>query len=126
MAKRVKLELEYIIKSSPSILFQFLTMPVCLVRWFCDEADDQDDYFYFGWNGSVQVAEIVDFIEDERLRLRWEDADEEEYLEYRITKSPITEETILEITDFCDEGDVKDQTKLWDSTIKTLKSEMGA
>lgn len=126
MAKRVKLELEYIIKSSPSILFQFLTMPVCLVRWFCDEADDQDDFFYFGWNGSVQVAEIVDFIEDERLRLRWEDADEDEYLEYRITKSPITEETILEITDFCDEGDVKDQTKLWESTIKTLKSEMGA
>jgi uncharacterized protein YndB with AHSA1/START domain len=126
MAARVKLQLEYIIKTSPAILFQFLTTPPCLVRWFCDEADEQDDCFYFAWNGSVQVAEIIDFIEEERLRLRWEDAeDEDEYLEYRIYKSPITDETIMEITDFCDDNETKDQTKLWDSTVKSLKGAMG-
>ncbi len=125
MAKRVKLQLEYIIKTSPAILFQFLTTPACLVRWFCDEADEQDDFLYFSWNGSVQVAEIVDFIEEERLLLRWEDADEEEFLEYRIYKSRITEETVMEITDFCDDNEIKDQTKLWDSTVKSLKNAMG-
>jgi uncharacterized protein YndB with AHSA1/START domain len=125
MAKRVKLQLEYIIKTSPAILFQFLTTPACLVRWFCDEADEQDDFLYFSWNGAVQAAEIIDFIEEERLRLRWEDADEEEYLEYRIYKSPITEETIMEIIDFCDDNEIKDQTKLWESTVKSLKGAMG-
>lgn len=126
MAKRTKLQLEYIFKSSPAILFQFLTTPACLVRWFCDEADEQGDFFYFVWNGSVQVAEIIDFIEEERLRLRWEDAEDNEYLEYKIYKSPITEETIMEVTDFCDDNEVKDQTKLWESTIKALKNAMGA
>lgn len=125
MAKRVKLQLEYIFRSSPTILFQFLTMPACLVRWFCDEADEQDDFFYFVWNGSVQAAEIVDFIEEERLRLRWEDAEPSEYLEYKIYKSPITDETVMEITDFCDDNEIQDQTKLWDSTIKNLKNAMG-
>ncbi|MFZ4544080.1 MAG: START-like domain-containing protein [Saprospiraceae bacterium] len=126
MAKRVKLQLEYIFRSSPTILFQFLTMPACLVRWFCDEADEQDEFFYFGWNGSVQAAAILDFIEEERLRLRWEDAEPDEYLEYKIYKSPITDETVMEITDFCDETEIKDQTKLWDSTVKSLKSAMGS
>lgn len=126
MAKRVKLQLEYIFRSSPTILFQFLTMPACLVRWFCDEADEQDDFFYFVWNGSVQAAEIIDFIEEERLRLRWEDAESDEYLEYKIYKSPITDETVMEITDFCDDNEIQDQTKLWDSTIKNLKNAMGS
>jgi uncharacterized protein YndB with AHSA1/START domain len=126
MAKRVKLQLEYIFRSSPTILFQFLTMPACLVRWFCDEADEQDDFFYFVWNGSVQAAEIIDFIEEERLRLRWEDAEPDEYLEYKIYKSPITDETVMEITDFCDDNEIQDQTKLWDSTIKNLKNAMGS
>lgn len=126
MAKRVKLQLEYIFRSSPTILFQFLTMPACLVRWFCDEADEQDDFFYFVWNGSVQAAEIIDYIEEERLRLRWEDAEPDEYLEYKIYKSPITDETVMEITDFCDDNEVQDQTKLWDSTIKNLKNAMGS
>lgn len=126
MAKRVKLDLEYIFKASPNILFQFLTVPTCLVRWFCDEADEQDDFFYFNWNGAVQAAKIIDFIEEERLRLQWEDAEEGEYLEYRIYKSRITEETILEVTDFCDDNEINDQKKLWESTIKNLKNAMGA
>ena len=61
----------------------------------------------FVWSGSEEVAELIDDIEEERLRFKWEDADdEEEYLEFNISKSPVTGETILEITDFCDEDEV--------------------
>ena len=55
----------------------------------------------------------------------WEDADEDEYLEFRFTRSPVTGETIFEITDYCDEGEEADQKQLWESQIKVLRQETG-
>jgi uncharacterized protein YndB with AHSA1/START domain len=126
MAKRIPVKMEYILRASPTILFNFLTTPACLIRWFCDEADEQGEFFYFGWNGSVQAAQIVEFIEDEKLLLKWEDAeDENEYLEYKVYRSPITDETIMEITDFCDHDEEKDIRQIWDYSLKKLRAEMG-
>lgn len=122
---RVQLNLEFLFRASPTIVYQFLTTPACLVRWFCDVADIQGDYFTFEWAGIPQVAELVDDIEEELLRFKWVDGHENEYLEFRISTSPITDETILSITDFCDTDEVDDIKQLWDSQIKTMKKEMG-
>lgn len=122
---RVSVEIEFLFRASPTILYTFITTPACLVRWFCDEVDIQDDLYTFAWNGSEEVAELIDDIEDERVRFRWEDADEDEYLEFRFRKSPVTNETILEITDYCDEGEEDDQRQLWESQIKVLRQETG-
>ncbi|MBP7184020.1 MAG: activator of HSP90 ATPase 1 family protein [Saprospiraceae bacterium] len=125
--ERSKIELEYIIKASPTILYQFLTTPACLVRWFCDAADVYDDFFVFSWKGNDEIAFLIDDIEEERLRLRWEDADnEKEYFEYAITTSPITEETILTITDFCDKDEIDYQKNYWNNNVESLKKVMGA
>ena len=124
--KRVKIELEFIFRASPTILYKFLTTPSCLIRWFCDEVDITGETFTFVWSGADEVAELIDDIEDERIRFKWEDADdEEEYLEFRMRKSPVTNETILEITDYCDDGEGDDQRQLWESQIKVLKQETG-
>ncbi|MFZ1786900.1 MAG: START-like domain-containing protein, partial [Saprospiraceae bacterium] len=37
--RREKIDLEFIFKASPAIVYQFLTQPACLVRWFCDAVD---------------------------------------------------------------------------------------
>ena len=52
-------------------------------------------------------------------------SDEDEYLEFNITKSPVTGETILLITDFCDDDEVNDQKAYWDNQIKQLRTETG-
>lgn len=123
--KRVAFDLEFLFRASPTILYKFLTTPSCLIRWFCDEVDIQDETFTFVWSGSEEVAELIDDIEDERVRFHWEDADDGEYLEFRMSRSPVTGETILEITDFCDEDEVEDQKQLWESQIKVLRQETG-
>lgn len=123
---RVKLELEYIFKASPTILYQFITTPACLVRWFCDEVDINSEEYSFVWEGAEEIAEMVDDIEDERVRFKWEDADdEEEYLEFKMYKSDVTNETILEITDYCDSDEVDSTSDLWDRQIKKFKQECG-
>ena len=96
---RIPIEMEFIFRASPTILYKFLTNPSCLIRWFCDGVDIEEDRYTFSWDGAEEYAELVDDIEDERLRFVWEEADEGEYLEFRMQKSPVTGETVLEITD---------------------------
>lgn len=124
--KRVQVNLEFIFRASPTILYRFLTTPSTLIRWFCDEVDITADVYTFVWEGSEEVANLIDDIEDERLRFKWEEADDpDEYLEYRMSKSPVTGETVLEIIDFCDEDEVSDTRQLWTAQMKQLKQETG-
>ena len=124
--ERAKLNLEFLFRASPTILYKFFTTPSCLIRWFCDEVDIQGNTYTFIWSGSEEVAFLLEDTEDELLKFQWEDAeDEEEFLEFRISTSPVTGETILEITDFCDEDEVDDQRQYWESQMSQLKKETG-
>ncbi|MCH2085282.1 MAG: START-like domain-containing protein [Saprospiraceae bacterium] len=122
---RIKIDLEFLFRASPAILYKFFTTPACLIRWFCDEVDITGDTFTFFWSGSEEVAELIDDIEEERLRFEWEDGEDGEFLEIRLSRSPVTGETILEITDFCDEDDKDDQVQLWSSQMEQLRKETG-
>jgi len=123
--KRVKINLEYIFRASPAILYTFLTTPACLVRWFCDEVDILEDVYTFTWQGDDEIAELVDDIEEERVRFVWEDAEDGEYLEFRMYKSDVTNETVMEITDFCDEIEEKEQQDYWENLLVVLRKETG-
>lgn len=123
--QRVKFDMEFIFRASPAILYTFLTTPACLVRWFCDGVDINNDVYTFTWDGADEDAEMIDDIQEERVRFKWEDAEDGEYLEFRMYKSDVTNETILEITDFCDDDEVDSQRDLWESQMKTLRTECG-
>ncbi len=123
--KRVSFEMEFIFRASPAILYTFLTTPACLVRWFCDGVDINSDVYTFTWDGADEDAEMIDDIQEERVRFRWEDADDGEYLEFRMYKSGVTNETVLEITDFCDDDEVESQKDLWSTQMTKLKTECG-
>lgn len=123
--KRVSFEMEFIFKASPAILYTFLTTPACLVRWFCDGVDINNEVYTFSWDGADEDAEMVDDIQEERVRFKWEDAEDDEYLEFKMYKSDVTNETILEITDFCDDDEVDSQRDLWESQMKALRTECG-
>ncbi|MBK7805710.1 MAG: START-like domain-containing protein [Saprospiraceae bacterium] len=124
--KRVRLDMEFIFRASPTILYTFMTTPACLVRWYCDEVDITNDVYTFYWSGSSEVAYLLDDIEDERVRFEWEDADDpNEFLEFRMYKSDITNETIVEITDFCDEDETQEVKDLWSTLMIDLRKECG-
>jgi len=122
---RVKYDMEFLFRASPAIVYRFLTTPTGLVRWFCDKVDITGETFTFTWEGYDEVAELIDDIEEERLRFHWEDADEGEYLEFRMYKSDVTNETIVEITDFSDDDEIDESKQLWESQFSVLRSEMG-
>ena len=123
--ERVSFDLEFIFRASPTILYKFLTTPSCLIRWFCDEVDITGDEYEFVWSGAAENATLIDDIEDERVRFEWEDGEDCEYFEFRMSRSPVTGETVLELTDYCDADELDDQKQLWESQMKILRQETG-
>jgi uncharacterized protein YndB with AHSA1/START domain len=124
--KRAKVDMEFIFRASPTLLYQFITTPACIIRWFCDEVEINEDLYSFVWNGNIEDAEMVDDFEDEKVRFKWLDADDDkEYFEFRMYKSDVTRETILEVTDYCDLGDEKSTKDWWSSKVSKFKQECG-
>ncbi|HQU56846.1 MAG: START-like domain-containing protein [Chitinophagaceae bacterium] len=118
--------LEFPVRCSPTILYEFLATPSGLGEWFADKVDEKDGVFYFGWSGSMEKANVVEKELDKFIRFHWDTAPKEEYFEFRIDKSEITNQTILVISDFAEKGDIKDQSNLWDFQVKELFHRLGA
>jgi uncharacterized protein YndB with AHSA1/START domain len=124
--KKVMYTLEFPIRCSPAILFEFLATPVGLQEWFADKVDQREQTFYFSWNGSTDTAQIMEEVENEFIRYKWDYYNDNEFFEFGIEQSPITNETILKITDFADKGELKDQEQLWNSQVSDLKHRIGS
>jgi uncharacterized protein YndB with AHSA1/START domain len=127
MSKKQLYTLEYPVRSSPSILFEFLSTPAGLGEWFADKVDENKEHiFTFTWSDSEEKAELVDKQEDKYVRFRWTHAPKDEYFEFSIEKSEVTNQTILIIKDFAEKRDIADQTKLWEYQIKDLFHRIGS
>ena len=126
MSKKQLYTLEYPVRCSPSILYEFLSTSSGLQEWFADRVDDQDGIFSFSWNGSEDKAEVLDQEEEKFIRFRWTHAPKDEYFEFRIEKSEVTNQTILVIRDFADKKEIKDQSMLWDHQVKDLFHRLGS
>lgn len=124
--KKQPFTIERTFRSSPTILYNFLTTPSGLVQWFADKVDLNGDIYTFEWNGDEQEAEVLSFDEEEYIKLRWTDEeDDKAFFEYRIKRNEITGETILYITDFAPKDEIKESVSLWDSQLNDLKKCIG-
>lgn len=122
-----KFELEYVIRTSAGILYEFLTSPSGLSEWFADDVNIHDGVFTFFWEGSEQKARLLAFKEEKFVRLQWLDKPEGTYFEFRIERDELTGDISLMIVDFADEAsDMETSKRLWDSQINTLLNVIGS
>lgn len=125
MSKKQVFTLEYPVRCSPSILYEFLATSNGLGEWFADKVDDKDGIFSFSWNGAVEKAELLEQELDKFVRFHWLHAPKEEYFEFRIEKTEVSNQTILIIKDFAEKAEIKDQSQLWGSQVKDLFHRLG-
>lgn len=126
MSKKTLFTLEYPVRCSPSILFEFLSTPAGLQEWFAEKVDERDSIFSFSWNGSVDKAEVVETDDETFIRFHWLHAPKDEYFEFGIEKSEVTNQTILVIKDFAEKKEIKDQSQLWEHQVKDLFHRLGS
>lgn len=120
-----KIELEYTFNTSPRVLFNRLSTPAGLSEWFADDVNLKDGLFCFVWDGAEQYAEVLSRKDNNHIRFRWVDEDDECYFEFRIRKDELTGALALLVTDFAENGEAQDTTDLWDTQIAELKRTLG-
>jgi len=126
MSKKQLYTLEYKVRCSPSILFEFLSTPTGLQEWFADKVDEWEGVLSFSWGGGTpDKAKILDQEEDKFIRYHWLHSEKGEYFEFRIATTEISNQTILIIADFAEKADIKDQSQLWDYQVKDLLHRLG-
>lgn len=122
-----KFELEYVMRTSAGILYEFLTSPSGLAEWFADDVNIHDGIFTFFWEGSEQKARLIGFKDEKYVRLQWLDKPDGTFFEFRIEKDDLTGDISLIVTDFADEAaDLKTSKLLWDSQVNQLLHVIGS
>jgi hypothetical protein len=94
-------------------------------EWFADKVDERDGIYTFEWNGTGEKAELLEKEENKFVRYRWMHYAKDEYFEFRIEKTEISNQTIFVIKDFADKKDIKDQSQLWEYQVKDLFHRLG-
>ncbi|PWK64556.1 hypothetical protein LX99_05084 [Mucilaginibacter oryzae] len=126
MSEKKKFTIEYEIKSSPRILFSFLSEPNGLSQWFADEVNIRDHVYTFTWDDESQKAKLCSVKENKSVRFKWLDDDAQYYFEMEIIQDELTNDVALAITDFATEDTIAERKQIWDNSISYLISVLGA
>lgn len=126
--KREKIHLEYALNAtSKNIIWSSISTPAGLEEWFADKVLSNDKVVTFFWGKTEKrEAEIIAIRAYAYIRFRWlDDENEREYFEVKMSNNELTNDYVLEITDFADEDEVEDQKELWNSQIDRLRRGFG-
>jgi uncharacterized protein YndB with AHSA1/START domain len=126
MSEKKKFTIEYEIKSSPRILFSFLSEPNGLAQWFADDVNIKDQVYTFTWDGDAQKAKLLIVKENKLVKFKWVDDDPQFYFEMEILQDELTNDVALSITDFATEDAIPERKLIWDNQIEYLISVLGA
>ena len=128
MSDRIKFEMEFPIKVSQKLLFQYISTPSGLSEWFADNVNSRGEIFIFIWDDSEESAKLVRKINNEKIQFQWLDDNETDYyFELRIQFDEITKDVSLIVTDYAeDEDEVEESKLLWTNQISDLKKVLGS
>ncbi len=127
MSDKIKYEMEFPIKVSSAMLYQYISTPSGLSEWYADNVNSRGELFTFIWEGSEEQAKLLSKKNGERVKFTWlEDEGTNYYFELRIQVDEITKDVSLMITDFADDDEVEEGKMLWENMISELKQILGS
>lgn len=126
MPDKIKYELEFPIQASPNMLYQYITSASSLSEWFADDVNSRGKVFSFFWDGSEEQAELISTKNNQFVKFKWLEEDDDYYFEIRIAVDELTKDVSLLITDFSEEDEVEESKMLWESQIADLKQVLGS
>lgn len=126
--KKEKVRIEYMLKGgSANIIWSIISTPSGLETWFADKVTVKDKTFTFQWGKTeIREAELISCRTNNFIRFHWVDDEEcKSYFELKIIYNELTEDLMLEITDWALPGEIDDLKDLWETDIDKLKRVSG-
>ena len=126
--KKQKYTIEFEIKSSPKILYNYISNASSLEEWFADKVTIREGDFIFHWDGTEQRARIVGKKENQLIRYKWvtDDKKDDSFFQFEIVQDEITGDVALIITDFADDEEKEANILLWESQVHNLMHIIGS
>ena len=123
-----KFELEFVIKASGELLYEFLITPSGLSEWFAEDVNIRDEVYTFFWDAAQQQAKVIGLKDEEYIRFRWLDRkDDGTYFEFKIIIDDLTSDLSLIVTDFAEnESEKNSSSLLWSSQVGNLMKVLGS
>jgi hypothetical protein len=121
-----KIELEYQIRSSSSVLFSRLSTASGLAEWFADNVLVEGSRYTFLWGKTSQNAELLCIKPLESVKFKWMENDEPSEFEFYIVMGEIIEDLSLIVVDHVEDEDEPDVIKLWDAAVSRLRKAIGS
>lgn len=120
--------LEYMVGSSPDILFEFISTAAGLEKWFAKKVNVHENVFTFIWDkDEEEQARLIALKDREFARFHWLGQADRRYFEFRIQIDDLTGEVGLIVSDFADSQQERESAQReWDLQIHNLQHALGS
>ena len=111
------------------MLFQYLSTPSGLSEWFADNVNSRGEDYTFIWDDTEEYAKLIQKKNNEKVRFRWINDEEDQddcYFELKIVVDEITKDVSLYVSDFADEDELEEAKMLWNNLVSSLKQVLGS
>jgi uncharacterized protein YndB with AHSA1/START domain len=123
---------EYELRASPKMLFPYISTASGLSQWFASKVNTMPEQrFDFQWDNESHIARQVSMRQNKGVRFEFldtaaEEGDDNNYVDFRVDQSELTQSTYLRITDYSATTDDDELVDLWDGLIDKLKEIVGS
>ena len=123
---KFKFTQEYPFKTSPKVLFNYISTPGGLQQWFADKVTmDRSNNFKFYWDNEEHSAVLSSVRLNKSTKFEFLGEHEGNFVEFKLVTSEIDNSTFLKIIDCSDDDDVDELNSLWKGLIADLKEIVG-
>ena len=127
MQDKTRYEIEFVIHSSPQLLYQYLSTPSGLSEWFADNVNSRGELFTFIWDDGEEQAKLLRKKSGELVKFKWEESEgDDTFFEMKIVVDEITKDVSLLVTDFAEEDEMDEAKMLWENQVSDLKHVIGS
>lgn len=122
-----KFNMEFEMRSSPRILYNYLSTASGLQAWFADNVIVQDGHYVFQWQEENDAtANLVSSKDNQSVRFKWIDEQDDVYTEFEIITDDITSDVGLLITDFASDDEIEETQMIWEAQVEKLRHVLGS
>jgi uncharacterized protein YndB with AHSA1/START domain len=116
---------EYAFKTSPKVIYNYISTPGGLQQWFSNEVSiDSKQQYIIEWDGKKHIARVT---KKRNISAKFDFMGEEEgnSLELKLILGELDGSTYLEVTDISDNHDEDELQDLWQGFVDNLKDIVG-